>query len=94
MRSGIARTDEDRWPWLHAIAAWIGEIRRSGGRKVVSCSAEAAPAQRTAAAHENQEQTHQLAARTRGAAHGAESVLVVMISLKDGQEVFEPALAV
>jgi len=22
MASGIALTDEDRWPWLHAIAAW------------------------------------------------------------------------
>jgi gluconokinase len=23
MSSGIPLTDEDRWPWLHAIAHWI-----------------------------------------------------------------------
>lgn len=39
MRQGIALTDEDRWPWLDAIAAWIEEHRRSGERCVVSCSA-------------------------------------------------------
>lgn len=39
MRSGIPLTDEDRWPWLHAIAAWIDEIRRTGRRGIVTCSA-------------------------------------------------------
>jgi gluconokinase len=39
MRSGIALTDEDRWPWLHAIAAWIDETRRAGRRGIVTCSA-------------------------------------------------------
>jgi gluconokinase len=39
MRSGIPLTDEDRWPWLHAIAAWIDETRRSGRRGIVTCSA-------------------------------------------------------
>src|SRR4051794_32854959 len=27
MRSGVPLTDEDRWPWLRAIAAWIDERR-------------------------------------------------------------------
>jgi gluconokinase len=35
MSAGIPLSDEDRWPWLHAIAAWISA--QSGG--VVSCSA-------------------------------------------------------
>lgn len=39
MRSGIALSDEDRWPWLHAIAAWIDETRRAGRRGIVTCSA-------------------------------------------------------
>ena len=30
MHSGIPLTDEDRWPWLDAIAAWIDKTRRSG----------------------------------------------------------------
>lgn len=38
MRSGIALTDEDRWPWLDAIAAWIDNIRATGGHGVVACS--------------------------------------------------------
>jgi gluconokinase len=37
MRSGTPLTDEDRWPWLRAIAAWIGDHEASGG--VVACSA-------------------------------------------------------
>jgi gluconokinase len=37
MSAGHPLTDEDRWPWLHAIAAWIGEHEESGG--VVTCSA-------------------------------------------------------
>jgi gluconokinase len=39
MRAGIALTDEDRWPWLDAIAAWIDSARASGLRCVVTCSA-------------------------------------------------------
>jgi carbohydrate kinase (thermoresistant glucokinase family) len=39
MHSGIPLTDEDRWPWLHAIAAWIDETRRAGRRGIVTCSA-------------------------------------------------------
>jgi gluconokinase len=39
MRAGIALTDEDRWPWLAAIAARIGELRASGTGVVVACSA-------------------------------------------------------
>jgi gluconokinase len=35
MSAGTPLSDEDRWPWLRAIAAWIST--RSGG--VVSCSA-------------------------------------------------------
>jgi gluconokinase len=39
MRAGIPLTDADRWPWLEAIAAWIGAMRSSGQRCVVTCSA-------------------------------------------------------
>jgi len=39
MSSGAALTDEDRWPWLRAIAAWIGEHRAAGTTCVVTCSA-------------------------------------------------------
>lgn len=39
MHSGIPLTDEDRWPWLDAIAAWIDRTRRSGGHGVIACSA-------------------------------------------------------
>jgi gluconokinase len=39
MRSGIPLTDEDRWPWLAAIAAWIEECRASGKPRIVGCSA-------------------------------------------------------
>jgi gluconokinase len=39
MHSGIPLTDEDRWPWLQAIAAWIDETRRKGGHAIVTCSA-------------------------------------------------------
>jgi gluconokinase len=38
MSRGVPLTDEDRWPWLAAIAAWIDE-RRAGGNAIVSCSA-------------------------------------------------------
>jgi gluconokinase len=39
MRSGIPLTDEDRAPWLDAIAAWIDLKRAAGGHGVVACSA-------------------------------------------------------
>jgi gluconokinase len=39
MRHAIPLTDEDRWPWLHAIAATIDDIRAHGGSAVVACSA-------------------------------------------------------
>jgi gluconokinase len=39
MRSGIPLTDEDRWPWLAAIAKWIDEARASGRPGVITCSA-------------------------------------------------------
>jgi gluconokinase len=39
MASGLPLTDEDRWPWLRAIAAWIGEHRVAGTTCVVTCSA-------------------------------------------------------
>jgi gluconokinase len=39
MHHGEPLNDQDRWPWLHAIADWIDETRRSGGRGVVACSA-------------------------------------------------------
>ena len=39
MHSGHALTDEDRWPWLRAIADWIGEHERAGRSTVVTCSA-------------------------------------------------------
>jgi gluconokinase len=39
MSSGQPLTDEDRWPWLHAIAAWIAEHRAAGTICVVTCSA-------------------------------------------------------
>jgi gluconokinase len=39
MHAGIALTDEDRWPWLDAIAAWIDDTRRAGRHGVIACSA-------------------------------------------------------
>ncbi len=39
MHDGIPLTDEDRWPWLEAVAAWIDQTRRSGGHGIVACSA-------------------------------------------------------
>jgi gluconokinase len=39
MHSGESLTDKDRWPWLHAIAAWIDATRRIGNHGVVACSA-------------------------------------------------------
>lgn len=39
MAAGHALTDEDRWPWLRAIAAWIGERESAGENGLVTCSA-------------------------------------------------------
>jgi len=39
MHHGEPLTDEDRWPWLHAIADWIDATRRSGNHGIVACSA-------------------------------------------------------
>jgi gluconokinase len=39
MHSGVPLTDEDRWPWLDAVAAWIDKARQSGGHGVIACSA-------------------------------------------------------
>jgi gluconokinase len=39
MASGTPLTDEDRWPWLHAIAALIDTWRAEGVSGVVACSA-------------------------------------------------------
>jgi gluconokinase len=39
MRSGQPLDDDDRWPWLRTLAAWIGERERAGTSVVVTCSA-------------------------------------------------------
>ncbi len=39
MRAGIPLTDEDRWPWLRAIAAWMDERIARQESAVVGCSA-------------------------------------------------------
>jgi gluconokinase len=39
MSAGHPLTDEDRWPWLHTLADWIGEHERAGQSVVVTCSA-------------------------------------------------------
>lgn len=39
MRRGEPLGDEDRWPWLAAIAQWIDERLAAGERGIVSCSA-------------------------------------------------------
>src|SRR4029077_2024347 len=39
MHAGEPLTDEDRWPWLHGIAAWIDATRRAGNHGTVACSA-------------------------------------------------------
>jgi gluconokinase len=38
MRSGVPLTDQDRQPWLEAIAAWVDEIRRNDGQAVTAAS--------------------------------------------------------
>ena len=39
MHSGIPLTDEDRRPWLRALAAWIDAKRAALGHGVLACSA-------------------------------------------------------
>nr|WP_294543398.1 gluconokinase [uncultured Rhodopila sp.] len=39
MQAGIPLTDEDRWPWLRAIAARADELRAAGQSAAVACSA-------------------------------------------------------
>jgi gluconokinase len=39
MSAGIPLTDEDRQPWLHAIAAWMDERIGDGQSGVITCSA-------------------------------------------------------
>jgi gluconokinase len=39
MHKGIPLTDEDRAPWLDAIATWIDTARRAGRHGVIACSA-------------------------------------------------------
>ena len=39
MAAGRPLTDEDRWPWLRAIADWIGRHAAAGRGAVIACSA-------------------------------------------------------
>jgi len=39
MSSGRPLTDEDRWPWLEALADWTAARRASGRSTVLTCSA-------------------------------------------------------
>ncbi|WIB79268.1 gluconokinase [Curtobacterium sp. MCPF17_002] len=39
MHAGTPLTDEDRWPWLDVIAAWIRDHLDGGTPGVVTCSA-------------------------------------------------------
>jgi gluconokinase len=39
MRSGQPLTDEDRWPWLRRIGAWMSDEIAAGRSGVVTCSA-------------------------------------------------------
>ncbi|AKU18030.1 gluconokinase [Luteipulveratus mongoliensis] len=39
MKSGHPLTDEDRWPWLKAIGAWIDEHESGGRSAIITCSA-------------------------------------------------------
>jgi carbohydrate kinase (thermoresistant glucokinase family) len=39
MSAGIPLDDDDRWPWLDAIAAWIKVKTESGEPGIVTCSA-------------------------------------------------------
>ena len=39
MRAGIPLTDEDRWPWLRTLGAWMDERIAHGESAVMTCSA-------------------------------------------------------
>ncbi|MGH3259636.1 MAG: gluconokinase [Streptosporangiaceae bacterium] len=39
MTAGIPLTDDERWPWLAAIGAWMDARIAAGGSGVVACSA-------------------------------------------------------
>jgi gluconokinase len=39
MRAGQPLTDEDRWPWLQAIANEIDRLSALGARAIIACSA-------------------------------------------------------
>jgi gluconokinase len=39
MAAGTPLDDDDRWPWLRRIAAWIGEQEAAGRDAVLTCSA-------------------------------------------------------
>ena len=39
MHAGHPLDDDDRWPWLRSLAAWIGEHEKAGRDVVVTCSA-------------------------------------------------------
>jgi gluconokinase len=39
MRGGTPLTDDDRWPWLRAIGAWMDERIARGESAVLTCSA-------------------------------------------------------
>jgi gluconokinase len=39
MQAGRPLTDEDRWPWLHALAGWIGLREAAHEDAVLTCSA-------------------------------------------------------
>jgi gluconokinase len=39
MRAGVPLTDEDRWPWLRAVAERADELEGEGRSAVVACSA-------------------------------------------------------
>jgi gluconokinase len=39
MSAGHPLTDEDRWPWLQAIADEIDRVCKAGGHAVIACSA-------------------------------------------------------
>ena len=39
MHDGVPLTDDDRWPWLDAIGAWIDQEDAAGKSAVVACSA-------------------------------------------------------
>lgn len=39
MHGGTPLSDDDRWPWLASIAAWIDATRATGQHAILACSA-------------------------------------------------------